>query len=246
MAKIQSEEISYSADGVEMNAYIAWDSEAKGERPGVLVVHEWWGNNAYARRRADMLAGLGYTGMALDMYGGGKVAATPDEAGGLMNGLLSDLGTVRARFKAALETLKAHRTTDSSRSAAIGYCMGGGIVLHMARYGADLKAVASFHGALPLGVAAEGEGGQVTARIAVYHGEDDVLIPGEAVDAFKAEMEKTGADCLFVPLPTALHGFSNPAATTNGEKYGLPLRYDERADNASWNHMQLVLQSAFN
>jgi len=246
MANIQSEEISYSAGGVEMKAYIAWDSDLAGQRPGVLVVHEWWGNNPYARRRADMLAGLGYTGMPLDLYGEGKVAANPDEAGVLMNGLLSDLGVVRSRFNAALDALKAHRSTDAAKSAAIGYCMGGGVVLHMARYGADLKAVASFHGALPLGVAAEGEGGEVTARIAVYHGEDDVLIPEEAVSAFKAEMEKTGADCLFVPLPTALHGFSNPIATTNGEKYGLPLRYDERADNASWNHMQLVLQSAFN
>jgi len=217
MVNIQSEEISYSAGGVEMKAYVAWDSELEGERPGVLVVHEWWGNNPYSRRRADMLAALGYPGMALDMYGSGKVAANPDEAGDLMNGLLEDLDTVRARFNAALEVLKAHQTTDTGKSGAIGYCMGGGIVLHMARYGADLKAVASFHGALPLGVAAEGEGGDVTARIAVYHGEDDVLIPQEAADVFKAEMEKTNADCLFVPLPTALHGFSNPLATTNGE-----------------------------
>ena len=245
MANIQSEEITYSADGVEMKAYIAWDSELEGQRPGVLVVHEWWGNNAYARRRADMLASLGYSGMALDMYGDGQIASNPDEAGGLMNGLLENLGTVRSRFNAALDVLKEHKTTDAGQCAAIGYCMGGGIVLHMARHGADLKAVASFHGALPLGVAAEGEGADVTARIAVYHGEDDVLIPQEAVEAFKAEMAKTGADCLFVPLPTALHGFSNPAATTNGEKYGLPLRYDQRADEASWNHMQLVLQSAF-
>lgn len=245
MANIQSEQITYSFDGVDMQAYIAWDSDLEGERPGVLVVHEWWGNNAYAQRRADMLAKLGYTAMALDMYGGGKTAENPDEAGELMNGLLADLGTVRERFNAALKALRAHGTADAAKTAAIGYCMGGGIVLHMARYGADLKAVASFHGALPLGVAAEGEGGKVTARLAVYHGEDDVLIPEEAVTSFRAEMEKTGADCLFVPLPTALHGFSNPAATTNGEKYGLPLRYDERADRASWNHMQLVLQSAF-
>ena len=245
MANIQSEEITYSAGGVEMKGYIAWDSDVRGERPGVLVVHEWWGNNPYSRRRAEMLAELGYTGMALDMYGDGTVAENPDEAGVLMNGLLENLGTVRGRFNAALDVLKAHATTDATKSGAIGYCMGGGIVLHMARHGADLKAVASFHGALPLGVAAPGEGSEVTARVAVYHGEDDVLIPDEAVTAFNAEMNKTGADCLFVPLPTALHGFSNPLATTNGEKYGLPLRYDERADNASWNHMQLVLQSAF-
>jgi len=244
MARIQSEEISYSADGVEMKGYIAWDADVEGRRPGVLVVHEWWGNNSYARRRADMLAALGYTGMALDLYGNGTNAADPDEAGSLMNGLLADMTTVRSRFNAALEVLQAHQTTDAGKSGAIGYCMGGGIVLHMARYGADLKAVASFHGALPLGVAAEGEGGDVTARVAVYHGEDDVLIPDEAVAEFRAEMKRTGADCLFVPLPMALHGFSNPAATANGEKYGLPLRYDERADLASWNHMQLVLESA--
>ena len=162
-----------------------------------------------------------------------------------MNGLLADLGQVRERFNAALEQLKAHSSTDASRTAAIGYCMGGGIVLHMARHGSELKAVASFHGALPLGVAAPGEGGDVTARIAVYHGEDDVLIPAEAVDAFRAEMETTQADCLFVLLPTALHGFSNPIATSKGQEYGLPLRHDERADQASWNHMQLVLESAF-
>ena len=244
MANIQSEELSYSAGGVEMKAYIAWDGDVVEERPGVLVVHEWWGNNDYARRRAEMLAGLGYTGMALDMYGDGQVAGNPDEAGTLMNGLLADLGTVRSRFTAALEVLKAHRTTDADKSAAIGFCMGGGIVLHMARYGADLKAVASFHGALPLGVAAEGEGAEVTARIGVYHGEDDVLIPDEAVVSFKAEMEKIGADCLFVPLPTALHGFSNTIATAKGNEYGLPLRYDKRADLASWNHMQLLFESA--
>lgn len=245
MANIQSEEIGYSADGVELSGYLAWDHDIEDPRPGVLVVHEWWGNNAYARRRADMLAELGYVGMALDMYGGGRIAENPDEAGELMNGLLEDMATVRSRFNAALEVMKAHDTVDADHCAAIGYCMGGGIVLHMARYGADLQAVGSFHGALPLGVAAEGEGADVTARIGVYHGEDDVLIPQEAVTGFKAEMEKTGADCIFVSLPTALHGFSNPQATVNGEKYGLPLRYDERADAASWNHLRLLLESAF-
>jgi dienelactone hydrolase len=245
MSKIQSEEFSYSAGGVEMSAYIAWDSLLEGERPGVLVVHEWWGNNPYARSRAKMLAELGYVGMALDMYGDGQIASNPDEAGALMNDLLSDLATVRSRFNAALDAMRAHPVVDAGNCAAIGYCMGGGIVLHMARYGADLKAVGSFHGALPLGVAAEGEGGEITARIGVYHGEDDVLIPAEAVTEFQAEMEKTGADCLFVTLPTALHGFSNTLATVNGEKYGLPLRYDARADAASWNHLQLLLLSAF-
>jgi len=245
MANIQSKEISYSAGGVEMEGYMAWDGDRVGSRPGVLVVHEWWGVNDYARRRANMLAELGYTGMAVDMYGGGRQAGNPDEAGQLMNGLLADMVTVRERFNAGLEQLQAHESTDASKSAAIGYCMGGGIVLHMARYGAALNAVASFHGALPLGIAAAGEGGEVTARIAVYHGEDDQFFTAEQVAEFKAEMRKTSADCLFVPLPGALHGFTNPLATRNGEKYGIPLRYSELADSCSWDHMQLVLQSAF-
>jgi len=245
MSNIQSQEITYSSGGVDLNGYIAWNSGQDGLRPGVLVVHEWWGNNEYARRRADMLAELGYTGMAVDMYGGGKTADNPEQAGALMNGLLGDLGVVRDRFNAALDVLRSHETTEAGKMAAIGYCMGGGIVLHMARYGADLAAVASFHGALPLGVAPEGEGGDVTARIAVYHGEADQFFSAKEVGAFKAEMRKTGADCLFVTLPCALHGFTNPMATTNGEKYGIPLRYNELADCASWDHMRLVLQSVF-
>jgi dienelactone hydrolase len=245
MANIQSQEISYRAGGVDMQGYIAWDADRKGPRPGVLVVHEWWGVNDYARRRANMLAELGYTGMAVDMYGGGQQAGNPDQAGQLMNGLLADMATVRERFNAGLEQLQAHDSTDASKSAAIGYCMGGGIVLHMARHGAALNAVASFHGALPLGIAAAGEGGEVTARIAVYHGEDDKFFTAAQVADFKAEMRKTDADCLFVTIPGALHGFTNPLATSNGEKYGIPLRYSELADRCSWDHMQLVLQSAF-
>lgn len=245
MATIQSQDVSYSADGVEMKGYLAWDGEVEGPRPGVLVVHEWWGCNEYARRRANMLAELGYTGMALDLYGGGKQAGDPDEAGQLMTELLSNPATVRTRFNAALEELKTHPSTDASRTAAIGYCMGGGIVLHMARHGADLDAVASFHGNLPMAIAPEGEGSEVTARIAVYHGEDDVFFTPEQVADFKEEMRKTNADCLFVTLPGCLHGFTNPQASVNGEKYNIPLRYNELADRSSWDHMQLVLQSAF-
>ena len=245
MSNIQSQEISYGRGGVEMKGYLAWDASAVGPRPGVIVVHEWWGCNDYARRRANMLAELGYTGFAVDMYGAGKTASNPDEAGELMNGLLADLPVMRERFNAALGQLRSHETTDPDKAAAIGYCMGGGIVLHMARYGAALNAVASFHGALPLVVAAEGEGGEVSARIAVYHGEEDEFVDADAVAAFHAEMEKTGADNLFVLLPGATHGFTNPLATENGQKYGLPLRYSELADCSSWDHMQLVLQSAF-
>lgn len=245
MSNIQSRDVSYQSGGLKMHGYLTWDADISGPRPGMLVVHEFWGLNDYARRRATMLAELGYTALAIDLYGNGKNAADSTEAGQLMNQLLSDLPECRARFNAALDFLKAEDTVDESRTGAIGYCMGGGIVLHMARYGLDLDVVASFHGSLPLGVAAEGEGAEVTARIGVYNGQDDVFIPAEAIEAFKAEMEKTGADYHFIQLPGALHGFTNPAATEKGEKFNMPLRYDALADQCSWAHMQLLLQTTF-
>lgn len=243
MSNIQSRDVSYQSGGLKMHGYLTWDADISGPRPGMLVVHEFWGLNDYARRRATMLAELGYTALAIDLYGNGKNAADSTEAGQLMNQLLSDLPECRARFNAALDFLKAEDTVDESHTGAIGYCMGGGIVLHMARYGLDLDVVASFHGSLPLGVAAEGA--EVTARIGVYNGQDDVFIPAEAIEAFKAEMEKTGADYHFIQLPGALHGFTNPAATEKGEKFNMPLRYDALADQCSWAHMQLLLQTTF-
>jgi dienelactone hydrolase len=245
MANIESREIRYSAAGVEMIGTLFWDSSIEGARPGVIVVHEWWGANDYPKKRAAMLAELGYAGCAVDLYGAGRVAANPGEAGELMDALLGDTEEMRARFNAALSALRADEITDAAKTAAIGYCMGGGIVLHMARHGADLAAVASFHGALPLAIAAAGEGGDVQARVAVYHGEADEFITMADAAAFSKEMERAGADLLFVLLPGCTHGFTNPLATERGKKYGLPLRYSERADCASWDHLQLVLESAF-
>ena len=245
MSNIRTREIDYRHDDVEMNGSAAWDADLDGARPVVLVVHEWWGCNDYARRRAAMLAELGYVGVAVDLYGGGRTAASPDEAGELMNALLADREALRGRFHAALEAARALETADSRKAAAIGYCMGGGVVLHMARTGSDLAAVASFHGALPLAVAQEGEDAPVTARMAVYHGEADEFITPDDVGDFLEEVERARADCLFVLMPGCTHGFTNPEATVRGEKYGLPLRYSERADRSSWDHMQLVLGEAF-
>jgi dienelactone hydrolase len=245
MRDIQTREVSYYAGQFKMKGFLAWDGDLPGERPGILVVHEFWGLNDYARTRAEMLAELGYTALAVDLYGAGKVAADSTEAVQLMNELLADMPECRARCNAALELLKNHETVDASRTGAIGYCMGGGVVLNMARYGLDVDVVASFHGSLPLGVAPAGEGAEVSARIAVYHGEADKFFTPEVIAAFKAEMDRTGADCQFIKLPGALHGFSNPEATARGEKYGLPLRYDELADTCSWAHMRLTLRAVF-
>jgi dienelactone hydrolase len=243
MTDIHTEEISYSADGVEMRAYLAWDSTKGGPRPGVLVVHEWWGCNEYAKRRARMLAGLGYTGMALDLYGGGRNAANPDEAAGFMNARIADMEGTRSRFMAALDVLKAHDTVDAGRTGAIGYCFGGGVVTHMARMGAAIRVSGSFHGAV--GLAAVDGPKRFDCRIMVYNGEADTLISADQIAGFKAVMKKTGGRFDFIQLPGALHGFSNPQATANGEKYGLPLAYNPLADECSWAHFCLTMEHEF-
>jgi dienelactone hydrolase len=245
MAEVQTKEITYSNDGVEMTGFLAWDDSIEGKRPGVIVVHEWWGQNAYPRSRAVMLAELGYTAMALDMYGDRKQAEHPDNAQEFASEVVSQLPMARARFNAGLEVLKAEPTVDPEKIAAIGYCFGGGVVLHMARYGADLKAVASFHGSLGLGIAQGDEGGEVVARVVAYHGEEDVFVPQDQIDGLAAEMEAAGADYELVQLPGAMHSFSNPEADAIAEKYAMPLAYNELADDASWAHMQLLFNKVF-
>jgi dienelactone hydrolase len=242
-AEIQTEEVSYSGGGVEMKGFLAWDDSIEGQRPGILVVHEWWGHNDYPRARAKMLAELGYTALALDMYGDGKTAEHPKDAGAFMGEVVQNMEAGRARFEAAHDLLKAHETVNADQTAAIGYCFGGGVVLHMARIGSDLKAVASFHGGL--GLASVPGTDKVNTRIAVYNGEADQWTTPEAITAFKAEMESAGADYEFIQLPGAIHGFSNPGATANGEKFGIPLKYNKLADDASWAHMQLVFKEVF-
>lgn len=245
VAEVQTREVAYSADGVEMTGYLAWDDAIEGQRPGVLVVHEWWGQNEYPRKRARMLAELGYTALALDMYGGRKQADHPDGAGAFMRESLDNLPGSRNRFNAALELLRSEPSVDASKIAAIGYCYGGGVVLHMARYGADLRAVASFHGSLGLGIAPEGEGREVTARIVVYNGEDDPFVAPQQIDALEAEMASAGANYEYIGFPGARHSFTNPDATETGQKFGIPLEYNRLADEASWAHMQLVFNKVF-
>jgi dienelactone hydrolase len=190
-----------------------------------------------------MLAKLGYTALALDMYGEGKVADHPQDAGAFMNEVVQNLEVGRARFEAAHQLLKSHQTVNAEKTAAIGYCFGGGVVLHMARMGSDLKVVASFHGSLGMAKAPGVE--KMTTRVAVYNGEADQWVSADAIAAFKTEMESAGADYDFIQLPGAIHGFSNPKATENGERFGIPLKYNAQADQASWAHMRLVFEEAF-
>jgi dienelactone hydrolase len=235
---VRGEEFSYEVDGEPYTGYIAYDANSSG-RPGVLVVHQWWGHSDYVRRRADMLADLGYTALALDMYGAGKVADHPDGAQAFMMEVLNNLDAGVERFQTALEILKEHPSTDSTKTAAIGYCFGGGVVLEMARRGLDLDAVASFHG----GFASETRigPGDVSAKILVLHGADDPFMQPEQIEAFKTEMTAAGADMRFVSYPGAVHGFTDSSATRKGEAFGLPLRYDAAADSASWSELRGLL-----
>ena len=240
---IQSESVTYSVGETSMQGYLAWDAAQDGTRPGVLVFPEWWGLNDYIQERMEQIASLGYVALGVDMYGEGKTVDNPDDAGALMTGVLSDMEMGTARVKAAHETLSGHALSDSGRLGAIGYCFGGAMVLHMARMGMPLKAVVSFHGALD-SFHTPAPGG-VPAKVLVCHGAADQFISGDAVTAFKAEMDRAGADYEFIAYDGALHGFTNPAADERGREFNLPLAYDNAADTQSWQSMKALFERVF-
>lgn len=242
-AAVQGKEISYAANGTTMKGYIAYDDTVKGKRPAVLVVHEWWGHNEYARKRARMLAELGYTALAVDMYGDGKTAAHPKEAGEFAKQATQDPAVTRARFLAAKELLANHKTVAKDKIGAIGYCFGGGVVLNMARAGVDLKGVVSFHGSLAPVEAAKS--GAVKAQVLVYNGADDQFTPSEQIEAFKKEMTDAKVKFEFVNLPGAKHSFSNPDADELGKKFNMPIAYSASADKTSWDGMQAFFKEVF-
>ena len=240
---LRTELVAYKAAGGVCKGYLAWDSKREGKCPAVLVVHEWWGMNDYVQKRARMLAELGYTALAIDLYGDGKTATNPQDAGALMNDALANMDRTVARFVAAKELLQDHPTVDRESIGAIGYCLGGAIVLGMARAGMDLDAVVSFHGSLATDSPAKK--GAVKARVLACHGAEDPFVPRKDVDAFVAEMKAAGADFRFEEYPGAVHAFTSEEATANGAKYGLPLRYDAAADAKSWRSMQDLFAAAW-
>jgi len=242
-SNLHTETVRLNADGTQLDCYLARQKNGDAPHPGVIVVQEWWGLNDYIRRRTRMLAELGYTALAVDMYGGGQVADNPDDAGRLMNGVLSDMSQAESRMGAALECLQNDASVDANRIAAIGYCFGGAVVLHAARKGMPLAGVVSFHGAL--GSFHTPAPGSVGAKVLVCHGAEDVLVPEDSVTALKDEMQAAGADFRFIAYPGALHGFTNPDADGNGKKYGLPLAYSKDTDERSWQEMQAFFKEIF-
>jgi dienelactone hydrolase len=243
VAGLRTEVIEYRMGDDSFSGYLAWDDAITARRPGVLVVHEWWGHNPYVRKRAEMLAGLGYTAFALDMYGSGKLADHPDDAKRFMTAVTSDMQAAEARFGRALEVLRQQDTVDAERIAAIGYCFGGGMVLHMARAGMDLDGVASFHGSL--GTQSAAQPGRVKARVLVLTGAADPFVPPEQVQAFEQEMEAAGVDFTLVSYPDVKHSFTNPDADSFGKQFDMPLAYDAKADADSWQRLQVFLKAIF-
>lgn len=240
--KLMGKEVTYATDSTTMKGYLVYDDAINGKRPGVLVVHEWWGHNAYTRQRADMLAELGYTAMAVDMYGDGTQALHPEDAGKFSGMVMQNMPEAQARFDAALNLLKGHPSVDADQIAAIGYCFGGSVVLTMANAGKDLDAVAAFHSGVQLPIM---PGEKLKAKVLVCNGAADPFVSQESVAAFTKAMDSIGADYKYIAYEEALHAFTSKDADSLGKKFDLPLAYQEKADKASWNELLDLLNETF-
>lgn len=240
--KLKEENITYKLDSVTMHGFVVYDENMEGKRPAVFVVHEWWGLNEYAKRRARELAALGYIAMAVDMYGNGQQADNPELAGKLAGPFYQDPAMAKARFDAAVNKLKEYKQVDTANMAGIGYCFGGGMLLNFARLGEDLKGIVSFHGSL-MGTPADKS--LLKSKILVLHGNDDQFVTTGEVAAFKKQMDSIGAAYTFKNYAGATHAFSNPDATAMGQKFKMPIAYNAVADTASWNEMKVFFTGLF-
>jgi dienelactone hydrolase len=216
-----------------LNGYLVLDYSVRSKRPGVLIVHEWWGLNDFAKKRADELARMGYVAFAVDMYGKGIRTADPEEAGRLAGKYKGDRRLMRGRVRAGFDELRNHEQVDQRRVAAIGYCFGGTTVLELARSGADLAGIVSFHGGLQTPEPARA--GSILANVLVLHGADDPMVPPEEVQRFQKEMREAGVDWQMIFYGNAVHSFTNPES---GNDPANGIAYNETADRRSWEAMQ--------
>jgi dienelactone hydrolase len=190
---MKTEAINYKQGNTQLIGYLAYDDSVKGPRPGILVVHEWWGLNDYIKKRIEQLASLGYLAFAADIYGKGFIIKDPEQATALAGKFMSgDRKLLIDRVYAALMVLEEHPLVDKKRIAAIGYCFGGTAVLELSRSGADIAGAVSFHGGLS--TANPDDARNIKAKILVLHGADDPHVPVQQVSAFEDEMRKAKAD----------------------------------------------------
>ena len=239
-AVMHQEAISYKDGDVALTGYLYWDDAFTGQRPGVLVAHEWWGLNDYAKLRAEMLAETGYVAFAADMYGDAKITRHADEAKGWMAQIASNVELWQRRANLALEQLRSHPQVDAQKLAAIGYCFGGATVMQMAYSGVDLEGVVSFHGSLP--PATPEQAAEVKGRVLIAHGDADGFVPPDRIKAFLKALSDAGVDWEMDIYAGAQHGFTNPYA----DGYGMDgLAYQEQADRRSWMRMLAFLEELF-
>jgi dienelactone hydrolase len=239
-AKVLTKNISYQDDGVVLEGYLAYDDSVKGKAPGVLIVHEWWGLNGYARKRAEQLAAMGYVAFALDMYGKGKVTQHPKQAAEWMRQINSNVRLWRQRALAGLQVLKNEPKTDATRIAAIGYCFGGATVQQLAYSGANLRGVVSFHGSLLPPTPEQVR--RVKTKFLICHGSADPFTKPETLQNYIAAMNASGLDWQMIIYGGAKHSFTNPDA----DKAGMAaLEYSKSAGQRSWSHMKLFFHEIF-
>jgi dienelactone hydrolase len=228
-AAIKEEPVTYKDGETTMKGFVVYDDAVAGKRPGIIMVHEWWGITKHIHNEAQKFAQQGYTAFIADMYGDAKSADNPNDAGALSSSVMQNPSVMQSRFNAARDQLAKQASVDPRRIGAVGYCFGGAVVLNMARAGADLGAVAGFHASLGLNTPAPAPG-TVKAKVLILNGADDPFVKREQYDQLKKDFDAAKADYRIIEYPGAVHAFTNPEATELGKKFNLPLRYDAQVD----------------
>ena len=231
-AEIKEVPVTYTDGTTTMKGFVVYDDATTAKRPGIIMVHEWWGITPHIHTEAKKFAQQGYTAFIADMFGDAKTADNPKDAGGLAGGVMKDPKSMESRFNAARAELAKQATVNPQKIGAVGYCFGGAVVLNMARSGADLAAVAGFHASLGLNTPAPAPG-TVKAKILILNGADDPFVKKEQYETLKKDLDAAKADYRIIEYPGAVHAFTNPEATAAGQKFNLPLKYDAKADQES-------------
>ena len=231
-AAIREEPVTYMDGETTMKGFVVYDDATQAKRPGIVMVHEWWGITKHIHNEARNFAKQGYTVLISDMFGDGKTADNPKDAIALSSSVMKNPAVMESRFDAARDELAKQPSVNPQRIGAVGYCFGGAVVLNMARAGADLAAVAGFHASLGLNTPAPGPG-VVKAKILILNGADDPFAKREQYDALKKDFDAAKVDYRIIQYPGAVHAFTNPEATELGKKFNLPFRYDAKADQES-------------
>jgi len=228
-AAVKEEPVTYQDGETTMKGVVVYDDAVQGKRPGIVMVHEWWGITKHVHNEAQKFAAQGYTAFIADMYGDAKTTDNPKDASALSGSVMKDPKVMESRFKAAQAELAKQATVNPQKLGAVGYCFGGAVVLNMARTGADLAAVAGFHASLGINTPAPAPG-TVKAKILILNGADDPFVKREQYDALKKDFDAAKADYRIIEYPGAVHAFTNPEATELGKKFNLPIRYDAKVD----------------